>query len=92
MSAETVQIVLVNGPLDGETHAIPKAEATWMRTYAPVALPPVVMHWNPDGEMNLTTYWPKHLHYRGVTVDFAGWPAPSITDDGVMRYEYVGEW
>lgn len=89
MSADLVQIVLVGGPRDGETHAIP-ADAAGVNTWC---FPPpcplsVVTYWDPTPIPQTASY----LHYRPKLADFAGWLAPSITDDGAMRYEYVGEW
>lgn len=90
MSAETVQIVLVGGPLDGETHPIPAAEAGRIsRQYASLRTLSTMDMWQPE---DVIPELPKHLTYKPMTVDFAGWSMPSITDDGVMRYEYVGEW
>lgn len=92
MSGETVQIMLVGGPLDGETHPIPAAEAGLMpRRYVPPYSPMSVasMWWLPGGAVRPEP--PKRLIYKPMMVDFADWPVPSVADDGVMRYEYAGE-
>lgn len=90
MSSETVQIVLVGGPFDGETQPIPASEAGRIsRRYASLRPLSVTDMWQPEGVIPEP---PKCLTYKPMMVDFAGWPRPSITDDGVMRYEYVGEW
>jgi hypothetical protein len=92
MSDETVQIVLVGGPYDGETHAIPEAEARsgcarrYAAPYNPGSL--LVMY---TADAPPVPVMPKSLEYRPMTVDFAGWPMPSITDDGIRRYKYAGE-
>lgn len=91
MSGETVRIVLVCGPLDGETHPIPEAEARSgiARRYVPPFAPlGAASMWRPDG---IIPEPPKHLEYRPMTVDFAGRPMPSITDDGTRRYKFAGE-
>lgn len=89
-----VQIVLVGGPLDGETHPIPEAEARSgrERRYVPPYNPVLaVSMYVPPGEVVIPEQ-PRRLTYRPLMVDFADWPMPSVTDDGTMRYEYVGEW
>lgn len=93
MTTETVQIVLVGGPLDGYSHPIPAAEAgVNTRIYALPHMPSIVTMWQaPDAvpEMTMT----KHVHYRSMLADIgADWPVLSIADDGAMRYEYAGEW
>lgn len=86
-----VQIVLVGGPLDGETHMIPEAEARSgiSRRYAkPLEAYPCT-YWDPrDGFIPAP---PTHLEYQPMMVDFAGWPYPSIAEDGTRRYVFVGE-
>ncbi len=92
MTEPTVQIVLVGGPLDGETHAIPEAEARSgiaRRYVPPVRLDLVALYVTPEEAL---TKLPTRLEYRPMTVDFAGWQVPSITDDGVRRYKFAGEW
>jgi hypothetical protein len=53
--------------------------------FAPLS---VASTWQPEG---IIPELPKRLEYRPMTVDFAGWPMPSITDDGIRRYKFVGE-
>ena len=87
--SDRVPIVLIGGPYDGETQLIPKDVArngsTWNMTWCPMPSITAML------DMADLMQWPTHVRYRPLTVDFAGWPMPSRTDDGMLRYQYAGE-
>lgn len=91
--AATVQIVLVGGPLDGMTHTIPAADVRCGRPwcFAPPYQPMPTVAYVPDDAIPPMPAPTLYLEYRPMCVEFAGWPMPSITDDGTVRYKYVGE-
>ena len=73
-----IRAVFVGGPIDGQVMTIPAGTSAWTVAQAP-GIPALV-----TADMD----WPRimHHHYRLKLV--YGWP--SITDDGLTRYEYVG--
>jgi len=92
MTETRVPIVLIGGPYDGETQLIPADAAhngsTWCMAWCPIPSITAMMNMPSEGELER---WPTHVRYRLLTVDFAGWPMPSRTDDGTLRYQYAGE-
>lgn len=86
--SEKVSIMLMGGPFDGETLEVPAQEVGRVWRFATPYRPTIAEMYVPDGTIPVL---PRHLEYRLKTVDFNGWPVPSITDDGAMRYQYAGE-
>lgn len=68
----------VGGPIDGERRMLQGKPSTWMIAQAP-DIPAL-----PTADVD----WPRIMHhrYRIKLVD----GHPSITDDGMTRYEYAG--
>lgn len=71
--------VFVGGPIDGKELILPGQPYTYFVAQAP-AIPSLV-----TADMD----WPKILHhcYQIKLVD----GHPSVTDDGLTRYKYIGD-